>query len=223
MTREQQLQFCKKCENRKMDVQQGLLCGLTGEKATFEQECPDFVRDESVEDVPMATEEALTAEEVTQRLPTDLVEKLRVEQNLPLGVGAGLAVGLIGAVLWGAITVATEFQIGYMAVAIGAGVGYAIRIFGKGIDEIFGYCGAVIALVSCLLGNFLSIIGFVANAEGLTYLETLAMVDYSLIPEIMMATFNIIDLLFYGIALYEGYKCSFRRHSVVEINTLGAN
>jgi hypothetical protein len=47
MTREEQLTFCKKCTNRKTDMQQGLICSLTGEKANFENECPDFILDES--------------------------------------------------------------------------------------------------------------------------------------------------------------------------------
>ena len=48
MTREEQLNFCKKCLNRKMDLKQGLVCGLTGQRATFEKECPDFKIDEKI-------------------------------------------------------------------------------------------------------------------------------------------------------------------------------
>jgi len=47
MTREEQVFFCKQCENRKASAQ-GLICSLTGEKATFENECPDFKKDETV-------------------------------------------------------------------------------------------------------------------------------------------------------------------------------
>lgn len=112
--------------------------------------------------------------------------------------------------LWGIITVATGYQIGYMAVAIGLGVGYAVRRFGKGIDPIFGMMGAALSLFSCVLGNFLSIIGFVAHTEGLDYVETLLLIDYSFVPALMTESFSLIDLLFYGIALYQGYKFSFR-------------
>lgn len=223
MTREQQLQFCKKCENRKMDAQQGLLCGLTGQKADFERECPDFIRDETVQEVPRNIEDGFTPQELAQNLPKGVAEKLRLEQNLPLAIAAGLVVGSIGAAIWGAITVATGYQIGYMAVAIGAGVGFAVRTFGKGIDEVFGYAGAALALLSCLLGNFLSIIGFVAEVEGFTFMDTLLMFDYSFLPEVMISTFGIMDLLFYGIALYEGYKFSFRKITEVNIRVLSKN
>lgn len=210
MTREEQLVFCKKCVNRKMDMKQGLICSLTGEKAAFQNECPDFKRDETVKEVPLDDKEGLQTAEIKQKLSPEIIERLRMEQKLIPGIVTGLIVGIIGAVLWGVITVATGFQIGYMALAIGAGVGLTIRKFGNGIDSIFGFWGAGIALFSVLLGNFLSIIGFIANSEGLGYIETLFRFDYSYLPAVLGETFSIIDLVFYGIAIFEGYKFSFR-------------
>ncbi len=210
MTREEQLVFCNKCVNRKMDMKQGLICSLTGEKAEFQNECPDFKRDETVKEVPLDDKEGLQTAEIIQKLSPEIIEKLRMEQKLIPGIVSGLIVGIIGAVLWGVITVTTGFQIGYMALAIGAGVGLAIRKFGNGIDSIFGFWGAGIALFSVLLGNVLSIIGFIANLEGLGYVEALLALDYSYLPTLMGETFSIIDLFFYGIAIYEGYKFSFR-------------
>ena len=49
MEREKQLEFCKKCTNRKMDMKQGLICELTGQKAAFENECIDIKIDEKIE------------------------------------------------------------------------------------------------------------------------------------------------------------------------------
>lgn len=63
----------------------------------------------------------------------------------------------------------TEYQIGYMAIAVGFLVGFVIRLTGKGIDKIFGISGAILAIFGCLLGNLLSNVGFIANAEGLRY------------------------------------------------------
>jgi hypothetical protein len=55
MTREEQLRYCKKCTNRKMDMKQGLLCSLTGEKAAFEGRCPDYDLDEQVKQSSIQT------------------------------------------------------------------------------------------------------------------------------------------------------------------------
>lgn len=134
----------------------------------------------------------------------------KTQQNFGKALIAGIVTGLITAILWGVITVVTEYQIGFMAIGVGAAVGLAIRATGKGLDQIFGITGAIISILGCLVGNFLSIIGFAANAEGLGYLEVLSVVDFSMIIPLMAETFSPMDLLFYGIAAYEGYKLSFR-------------
>ena len=194
-----------------MDWQQGLICSLTGEKATFQNECAYFNLDKTVKEEPLNDQEGLSPNEIKQELSLEITEKLRLEQNLMKGVVSGLIVGIAGAILWGIITVATGYQIGYMALAIGAGVGLTIRKFGNGIDPIFGYWGGAIALFSVLFGNFLSIIGFIANSVGLGYIETLRIFNYSYLPEIMQETFSVMDIFFYGIAMFEGYRFSFRK------------
>jgi uncharacterized protein len=45
MNREHQLTYCKVCKNQKMDINQGLICSLTGLHADFEEECPYFDED----------------------------------------------------------------------------------------------------------------------------------------------------------------------------------
>ena len=143
------------------------------------------------------------------------IEKLRLEQNLPFAIIASLGSAIVMAILWAVITVATEYQIGYMAIAVGFIVGYAVKFTGKGIDKIYGIIGAVGALLGCVFGNFLSQIGFVVQDPeiGLSYFEALKMLllNGQLTIEVMKETFSPIDLLFYGIAIYEGYRFSFRK------------
>jgi hypothetical protein len=45
MNREHRLQYCKICKNQKMDLKNGLVCGLTNERATFDVECSNFIKD----------------------------------------------------------------------------------------------------------------------------------------------------------------------------------
>src|ERR1043165_2131467 len=79
--------------------------------------------------------------------------------NYAVALAAGIAAAVIGGIAWAVITVTTEFQIGYMAIGVGFLVGFAVRL-GHGRDKIFGFTGAILALVGCLMGNFLSMIGF---------------------------------------------------------------
>jgi len=217
MTDRDRLVICENCNNRKMDIDKGILCGLTSEKATFIDSCNNFIKDEEIKNIRNPEREVHTSD-IQYKISDKSLQKLKSEQNLPIGILVSFTVGLIGAFLWAAITVTTEFQIGYMAIAIGAAVGYSLRLVGKGIEPIFGFTGATIAIISCLLGNIFSLIGFVAHSEGLSYLDTILIIDYSLIPSAMAENFSPIDLLFYGIAGYEGYKFSFRVFTEKELN-----
>jgi rhomboid protease GluP len=42
MTREEQLNFCENCDHKGFNMNKGIVCSLTGEKADFEDDCPDF-------------------------------------------------------------------------------------------------------------------------------------------------------------------------------------
>lgn len=173
----------------------------------------------SNQEVTEAAEQADEGNElvINEHKLNQYMERIRLDQNLLFGILGGTAAAVISAIAWAIITVTTEYQIGFMAIAVGLFVGFAIRYTGKGLDSIFGIMGAVLALFGCVLGNFLSIIGFVANMEGLGYMETLGYIDLALIPELLIDTFNPMDLLFYGFAVYEGYRFSFRKLTEQEI------
>ncbi|MBV9571304.1 MAG: hypothetical protein JO056_08695 [Alphaproteobacteria bacterium] len=128
--------------------------------------------------------------------------------NFGLAIVAGIAVAVLGAVLWAFVTVVSGYELGLMAIAIGFLVGQAIRFAGKGTDKRFGYLGAVCALAGCLLGNYLSAIAFFAKAQGLDLMQVIGILDPDLSQKLMTATFSAMDLLFYAIAIYEGFKFS---------------
>jgi hypothetical protein len=46
--RDYQLSFCKYCVHQRFDRSEGLICSLTNVKAAFDEECIDFIRDDSV-------------------------------------------------------------------------------------------------------------------------------------------------------------------------------
>lgn len=200
----------------------GLVCSKTGEIANFDTECISYELDNAVVKKIDDTE-IVEHGQVLQKLSERDIDKFKAEQDYPKALITGLLVGIAGGLLWAAITVATESQIGYMAIAIGAGVGLTMRYIGKGIDQIFGITGAIIAILSCLLGNFFSMIGFAANQEGLGYLEVFSMIDYSIVPSLMVETFSPMDIFFYAIAAYEGYKFSFRAFTEKDLYNLESN
>jgi len=140
-----------------------------------------------------------------------LTRRIREEQNLPVGILAGLVGALVGALGWGLITALTQYQIGFMAIAVGFLVGFAVRKFGKGMDKSFGVAGAALALVGCGLGNLFAVCIAIAQEYSVSVFQVLGTMDAGFVAGAMKVTFSPIDLLFYAIAVYEGYKFSFRR------------
>ena len=152
-----------------------------------------------------------------------LMATLRSRQNLIVAIVAGAAAAVLGATVWAAVTVLTSYQIGWMAVGVGFFVGSAVRLAGKGIDKQFGYLGAGLALGGCLLGNLLSLCVMIAHQESLPLLTVLTHLNPAAVPELMAMAFHPMDLLFYAIAVYEGYRFSFRNITQAEVEGLIAN
>lgn len=142
---------------------------------------------------------------------TARVEEMRAEQNVAMAWVSGGAAAVLGATLWAVITVLTNYQIGWMAVGVGALVGVAIRHFGKGVDAMFGYIGAVWALLGCALGNLLTVCIIISRGEGVPLVDLLSQLTPGLAVELMSLTFSPIGLLFYALALQAGYKLSIRQ------------
>jgi len=149
------------------------------------------------------------------------MQRMRSEQNLIMATLAGGAAALIGGCAWAAITVITNYQIGWMAVGIGFLVGYAVKTFGKGIDRSFGIVGAVWSLAGCAAGNLLTVVGTIAKQQNIPVMNILEKLDAEIIASLMQATFNPMDVLFYGIAVYEGYRFSFRQITQTDLTKIG--
>lgn len=120
----------------------------------------------------------------------------------------GMIAALVGAILWAIVTVATGFQIGYMAIGVGFLVGYAMRFFGGGSNPIYGVAGAILAVLGSAFGNVLSGVGLLANQIGMPITEAAGMLNPSTVVELLTATSGPMDLLFYGLAAYFGYRYS---------------
>jgi len=146
------------------------------------------------------------------------LETFRSEQNLVMGTLAGFIAAVAGASIWAGVTVMTEYQIGWMAIGIGLLIGFAVRFTGKGINPTYGVVSGALALLGCVLGNVLTITYYVAVNQEMAYMDILTQLNYPIIVEMLTATFEFIDVLFYGLAVYFGYKYAFRQISEEDLN-----
>jgi hypothetical protein len=133
-----------------------------------------------------------------------------VGASLLMGIIAGLVAAIIGAAIWAGIVAVTKFQSGIVAIVVGALVGYAVRFFGRGRTPIYGVIGGVFSLLAVLLGNFLVIAYFfsIDPSIGLPFgsVVTQLLSHPDVVISTLQATTGVIDLLFYAIAIYEGYR-----------------
>ncbi|MCA9192396.1 MAG: hypothetical protein KDB03_11560 [Planctomycetales bacterium] len=151
-----------------------------------------------------------------------LFAQLVKQQNLPLGLLAGFVAAVLGGLAWAAVTIVSGYQIGWMAVGIGFLVGFAVRLAGKGLTKSFGFGGGLLALLGCLLGNLLAVCGMLAQELQQPVLSTTLQIVLNppAAIELMKMTFSPMDLLFYGIAVFEGFKFSFRQIDDSELNAM---
>ena len=160
-----------------------------------------------------AAELALTEQEAQRAMAF-----FREEQNLVMGFLYGLFAALAGAAVWAGATIATGYQVGWLAVGIGFVVGIAVRAGGKGIDQVYGIIGGVLSLFGCALGNLLTVAWFVSQEYGVPIPEVLEGMDPAMAIEMMAASFQWMDLLFYGLAVYFGYRYAFRELTPEDFN-----
>ena len=128
------------------------------------------------------------------------------QDSLPMALLAGLVAAAAGAAAWALVTVFTGLKVGWVAVGIGFLVGYAVRLFGKGSSPAFQVLGAVLSLLGCLVGNLLAVCIFASQSEDVPLTTILAGMTPTLAVKLIVETFSGMDLLFYGLAVYEGYK-----------------
>lgn len=165
-----------------------------------------------------AEDQAQAEFQISEQETERALEVFREEQNLVVGSMAGLTAAVTGAAVWAGVTVVTEYQIGWMAVGLGFLVGIAMRTMGKGIDQVFGVVGAAMALVGCVLGNVFTIAWYISAQTGASLISVLTQLDMELMIDLITETFQVMDILFYGLALYFGYKYAFRQLTPDDFN-----
>ncbi len=175
--------------------------------------------DEINEDTVVAPEPAIEDEPVINEQQAMMaLEVLRSEQNLVAGTATGFVAAILGAGVWAGVTIFTEYQIGWMAVGVGFLVGFAVRMAGKGLDQSYGIVGAAMALLGCALGNVLTYTYFIAVEEGVAFMDIFSQLSIGITVSLLTATFEAMDVLFYGLAIYCGYKFAFREITQADLD-----
>lgn len=142
---------------------------------------------------------------------------LHATQRLIPAIVAGCVAMLVGAAVWAAIGVFTHSEIGWIAIGIGFVVGMAVRVAGRGFDVRYAVIGASLSLAGVVLGKFFAACGNFARSENIPFWDVLQHFPYQEFPAFMRQSFEIMDLLFYGLAVWCGWIYARRKLEEAEI------
>lgn len=155
--------------------------------------------------------------EVDQDKLQALMQRMKAEQSVPRGLLAGIVAGAVAAIVWAVITKVTGYEVGWIAIGVGFLVGLAVRQFGKGIDIRFNVMGAALALISVMIGKILAICMFAAKEAQVGAFEIFNELSFDQMLALLKETFNPIDLLFYGLAIWAGWQYATRTMTQEEL------
>ena len=140
------------------------------------------------------------------------IDLRRTNQHLPMAVLAGSIGAFLGALAWLGLTAFTSFQVGWMAIAIGVGIGGIVRVAGKGIDRDFGLIAAILTLVGSGAGTLLSACWMLAvQSEQTAFMDLLFSLTPGLIGQLYAGMLSPMNMAYYGAAAIAAYWLGIRR------------
>ncbi|KAB1065995.1 inorganic phosphate transporter [Salibacter halophilus] len=222
LTERQRLELCKKCLNRKFDTKTGVVCGLTDEKPTFDETCPDFKKDTSVKDRVDDEHIGYSSKDLKSKIPAEEYDRLIDEQNWDKAVIAGAVVALLGSVLWGVFAYAFGMMLSITAAVIGFLISLTVRKFGKGIEKKFTYLSIAFSLISLIIGHMLAIVFFTASQSDLSVLEVLSSLGFTGLVIGYFASFSLPMIFFYVAAIISSFYVSERKISAKDIQEMNS-
>lgn len=177
---------------------------------------PDQTVTAAVADIPEKSPRELDPQ---QAAVDELREYYKGEQNLPVGVAAGVFTGIAGAIPWALISFLVDRSINWMAVLLGVLIGWSIRETGRGVEKKFGIFGAFITFICILFANILAAAMFIAKTEAISLLKVISgMVEHpGMVVDTIKIMFSPFDIVYFLLALGAGYYFAFRRITTADL------
>ena len=123
------------------------------------------------------------------------------------GLLAGAGVALVGAVLWALVVYATSYEIGFLAVLIGYGVGYAVHRAGRVASTGVAAAAALVAAAGILLGFVLTGVAVVAKVAGVGLMDAVNLVSDRLgWGNLISDSITGVDWLFLAIGAFAAFR-----------------
>lgn len=146
---------------------------------------------------------------ISQSEYDDMLDSINNDSNLVLGIVYGLLLGIVGAVIWAIVVKFTGYNMGIVAILVGWLVSEGFVLAGRSTSNLIGLIAGGIALQSIFLGEALSMIVIVAEYWNVPILEAVQNMYLTKLPQLIIESSNIYNLIFYFIAVRYAYRRSF--------------
>ena len=130
-----------------------------------------------------------------------LVEELLPQQNFQNAVIFGIAATLAGAIIWALVAAAAGYVVSFVPVALGAFVGSAIRVFGKGLAWKFVVLAAALTIVGCIMGNVMAVILIEWISYNIPISEILRGITAESLIGFLIVEYQLIDAVAWVVAI----------------------
>lgn len=128
------------------------------------------------------------------------------QENLPLGALTGVLVGTALTAAWLGVTVWAFFEMRFLALPIGVGVGLAMRHWGRGTSQAACWWALGLAVTLTVLGNYLALVALLSLDQSIPLLEFVA--REGLNP--LIANANLGDFMIVSVNALTSYQLAVR-------------
>jgi hypothetical protein len=136
---------------------------------------------------------------------------LKKRENLLVGTLWSIGAAILILMIWVMIMKLTGYKVGWMALAEGFGIGYAMQRFGKGVSPQFGVVGGAVSFITWILGNFLTAAIIFSKMKNISFLTLLSHIDFSMVSIFLKAVIGPVDYILCAAAVYTAYYIGFKR------------
>ncbi len=129
-------------------------------------------------------------------------------QSLLFGFLRGIFVALIGGWVWAQVTLASEMQFGFIAIFVGLLAGLGVRFFGDPESLLLALVAAVCGFTGILFGNFLSIVGLLAEELDLSMIQVWNDFGFDGLYKLLGTYTTPIDFAFYAVGTIAAFQAA---------------
>ncbi len=164
----------------------------------------------------------ITCASCTAAVQRELAASVPTGRGIARGFGAGLVGALVGGAFWAAVTVVTDFQVGFIATLVGYLAGQGVKLAaGKQHGKVLQYLAVGLALVGMVAAKYM-IFAYAAVKVTQEHGIDISYFDpriASLFPGALDQLFDAFDLLFGFLAVLAAWRVT--RPPVVTIVKVG--